>query len=574
MATLLILNAAMAEEVVQESFIALHDAWQSLDCGYERSLAYLRQNIVNRSRSVLTYRSVAGRLITPADESALRGGEGDTPTFSGRSTIIDAICSLPARQREALVLRYYSDLSEAAIAEVMGISRGAVKCHTARAMSSLRAVLLRHNPIGQPSPDSSEHEPAAESLSEERAAWISFYETHYQRVVRFVMLHDGTSLAAAQDAAHEAFIESWAMVVTNPVRWVAITDQATWIRTMAVQKSRRPAGSRIRPQRHANVEIPDLPSPKPCVVTVQTRAILQALRRLDAESRAVMAFYLDYFTTADIASALGITEQRVRDMKEKARVAVKQALAAIPEGGEDTGRWPATRRSAWYSDAPNRHRGNRRPRRPAYQPFHSRRRTTISGIAAVVTAVASIIGFFVSHPVGVTELPMSLSQPYVAAHSATELTVVSAVIFESDSTVFADPIAAANTLTPVAQWLTVNSAGQVQLVGTTADVGSMANQISLSRARAESVRAKLIALGAPPGQITITGVGSNFSQFVQDRSANGTLLATQAALNRSVRIMITETAKKEILHLRDRIGHMLFSLHRHRELAECDGLAA
>ena len=45
------------------------------------------------------------------------------------------------RQREALVLRYYGDLSEAEIAAVMGISRGAVKSHTARAMAALRAVL-------------------------------------------------------------------------------------------------------------------------------------------------------------------------------------------------------------------------------------------------------------------------------------------------------------------------------------------------------------------------------------------------------------------------------------------------
>ena len=44
-------------------------------------------------------------------------------------------------EREALVLRYYGDLSEAQIASAMGISRGAVKSHTARAIASLRAVL-------------------------------------------------------------------------------------------------------------------------------------------------------------------------------------------------------------------------------------------------------------------------------------------------------------------------------------------------------------------------------------------------------------------------------------------------
>jgi RNA polymerase sigma factor (sigma-70 family) len=58
-----------------------------------------------------------------------------------RSAVIAALHRLPARQREALVLRYYAEFSEAQIASTMGISRGAVKVHTARAMSSLRGVL-------------------------------------------------------------------------------------------------------------------------------------------------------------------------------------------------------------------------------------------------------------------------------------------------------------------------------------------------------------------------------------------------------------------------------------------------
>jgi RNA polymerase sigma factor (sigma-70 family) len=51
--------------------------------------------------------------------------------------------SLPDRQREVVVLRFYGDLSEAQIAAAMGITRGAVKSHTSRAMSALRSVLER-----------------------------------------------------------------------------------------------------------------------------------------------------------------------------------------------------------------------------------------------------------------------------------------------------------------------------------------------------------------------------------------------------------------------------------------------
>jgi RNA polymerase sigma factor (sigma-70 family) len=57
--------------------------------------------------------------------------------------VVTALRTLPARQREALVLRFYGDLSEAQIAATMGISKGAVKSHTARAMTALRSVLER-----------------------------------------------------------------------------------------------------------------------------------------------------------------------------------------------------------------------------------------------------------------------------------------------------------------------------------------------------------------------------------------------------------------------------------------------
>ena len=58
-----------------------------------------------------------------------------------RSAVIAALKALPGRQRQALVLRYYADLSEAQIAKTMGISQGAVKSHTARGTAALRTVL-------------------------------------------------------------------------------------------------------------------------------------------------------------------------------------------------------------------------------------------------------------------------------------------------------------------------------------------------------------------------------------------------------------------------------------------------
>jgi RNA polymerase sigma factor (sigma-70 family) len=60
-----------------------------------------------------------------------------------RSAVAAALRALPERQREAIVLRYYADFSEADIAKAMGISKGAVKSHTARAMTTLKTVLTQ-----------------------------------------------------------------------------------------------------------------------------------------------------------------------------------------------------------------------------------------------------------------------------------------------------------------------------------------------------------------------------------------------------------------------------------------------
>jgi RNA polymerase sigma factor (sigma-70 family) len=62
-------------------------------------------------------------------------------TLLERSAVVAALRSLPERQREALVLRFYLDLSEEQVAVAMNISPGAVKSHTSRGKAALRSVL-------------------------------------------------------------------------------------------------------------------------------------------------------------------------------------------------------------------------------------------------------------------------------------------------------------------------------------------------------------------------------------------------------------------------------------------------
>jgi RNA polymerase sigma-70 factor (sigma-E family) len=141
LAALLVRDVGTAEEVVQDSFVAMHGAWRRLRDS-EKALSYLRQSVVNRSRSVLRHRIVVDRNApkpAPDEPSAEHGAFA----LLDRSAVIAALRTLPPRQREALVLRFYADMSEAQIADAMSISRGAVKSHTARAMQALRVVLER-----------------------------------------------------------------------------------------------------------------------------------------------------------------------------------------------------------------------------------------------------------------------------------------------------------------------------------------------------------------------------------------------------------------------------------------------
>ena len=139
LSALLLRDVATAEEVVQDSFVAMHAGWRRLRDS-EKALSYLRQSVVTRSRSVLRHRMVVDRNA-PKPPPDMPTAEQTAFAQLERSAVVTALRTLPARQREALVLRYYGDLSEAQIATAMGISRGAVKSHTARAMTSLRSVL-------------------------------------------------------------------------------------------------------------------------------------------------------------------------------------------------------------------------------------------------------------------------------------------------------------------------------------------------------------------------------------------------------------------------------------------------
>ncbi|MGZ4494330.1 MAG: SigE family RNA polymerase sigma factor [Nocardioides sp.] len=141
LSVLLVRDTGTAEEVVQDAFVAMHGRWRRLR-DPDRALAYLRQAVVNRSRSVLRHRGVVQRhdaVQLPPEDGP--GADHQVVDQERRERVLDALRSLPTRQREVLALRYYLDLSEADIATTLGISRGAVKSHASRGAAALRTLL-------------------------------------------------------------------------------------------------------------------------------------------------------------------------------------------------------------------------------------------------------------------------------------------------------------------------------------------------------------------------------------------------------------------------------------------------
>ncbi|OII61273.1 MULTISPECIES: RNA polymerase sigma factor [unclassified Streptomyces] len=140
LALLLVDDRASAEDVVQDAFVALYKRHGERLDDVDNALGYLRTSVVNAARSVLRRRKTAREYVPPheadapsAEEHVLLGEE------HGR--VLHALRDLTNRQREVLVLRYWSELSEAQIAETLGLSRGAVKSTASRALDALERRL-------------------------------------------------------------------------------------------------------------------------------------------------------------------------------------------------------------------------------------------------------------------------------------------------------------------------------------------------------------------------------------------------------------------------------------------------
>ena len=141
LAKIMLGDQGAAEDVVQDAFLGLFRRWPSLD-DQDRALAYLRASVLNGCRTAyrrmsrhdraLRLAPVTGNMVS-AEESALIG--------EANREVMAALRALPARQREAVVLRHYLDLTEVQAAQAMHVSVGTVKSAASRGRAALARML-------------------------------------------------------------------------------------------------------------------------------------------------------------------------------------------------------------------------------------------------------------------------------------------------------------------------------------------------------------------------------------------------------------------------------------------------
>jgi RNA polymerase sigma-70 factor (sigma-E family) len=139
-AVFLVYDRHLAEDLLQTTYERVARRWTRVRRG-GRPEAYARTVLVNLA--IDDHKRRGRRPDLPV------GGAQDVDRFaaargryeSGETPLDDVLARLPVKQRAVMVLRYWCGLNEAEIAEALGVSRGTVKSHTARAMTALRREL-------------------------------------------------------------------------------------------------------------------------------------------------------------------------------------------------------------------------------------------------------------------------------------------------------------------------------------------------------------------------------------------------------------------------------------------------
>ncbi|MDQ0955076.1 RNA polymerase sigma-70 factor (sigma-E family) [Streptomyces phaeochromogenes] len=135
-----LLGADDPENVVAEAYYQIYRKWRRLRDA-EAAEAYLRSTVCNLTRMRIRHLQVARKHVEKPPSDVVASAESTALLHDDQRVLIDALQQLPARQREALVLRHWLGLKESEIAAAMGISCGSVKTHTARGIAALTQAM-------------------------------------------------------------------------------------------------------------------------------------------------------------------------------------------------------------------------------------------------------------------------------------------------------------------------------------------------------------------------------------------------------------------------------------------------
>lgn len=137
-ARLLTGDADVAEDVVAEAIARSLPRWRA--GGVDDPAAYLRRVVANLAARRWRRRALGRRRDHAALDWLTAGADAEAVAVE-RDRTLRAVMRLPVRRRAVVVLRFYDDLPESRIAEVLGISVGTVKSQLSRGLEQLRADL-------------------------------------------------------------------------------------------------------------------------------------------------------------------------------------------------------------------------------------------------------------------------------------------------------------------------------------------------------------------------------------------------------------------------------------------------
>lgn len=141
LAFLLCADRHLAEDLTQDTLFRAHRRWKRLSA-LDHPDAYVRRILLNEYLSWRRRRSSTELPVGPGEQGPAAGSvvEDTSDGLAARDVAWRLLATLPRRQRAVLVLRFYEDLSDQQIAEVMGCAAATVRSQAARALATLRTA--------------------------------------------------------------------------------------------------------------------------------------------------------------------------------------------------------------------------------------------------------------------------------------------------------------------------------------------------------------------------------------------------------------------------------------------------